>query len=465
MLVALATAKPLARGVVSHGAPQARSIHLPPLSRAIGRSGLISQFQTILHKAVLAVSQHVAAVAKAPILPNATRLAPRVSIGNTLSPVARHMLSRPLGGTPFMPRPIPVQRQMMQVGLGTARTFATTRPIFANLVENVPVAARSLLEADFDLKVASGYRLRVFKAKKENKNTTKSKAKARSPVLAAAAASDSTDKLDVEALAQYFKAAPEAAVVSFLDIPLAPTPTGRMPLAEHPFTGPPVAPLRALADTHSAHNKHAIRVASLFRRLDAANVWEKGAAMEAFGDRTGLCTVLRVKFSGWTEDMVRGVIGEGGKGWCTLIETHNEAPSPWADEYSLVDDRLSSGSLSPLPWADEPSPMREIDFAAVTSSFVMPSMDFSATFSSRASSVAPVASIPSTPFHSDSDKSFSSYASSEADHADVESLNDDSDSFGSVWASESVRSASPIHSTLSFSSDHWRRVSTVIGDF
>jgi hypothetical protein len=365
-----------------------------------------------------------------------------------------------------MPRPIPVQRQMIQVGLGTARTFATTRPIFANLVENVPVAARSLLEADFDFKVAQGHRLRVLKAKKENKKTTKSKVKARSSVLAAASASAVTDKLDIEALAQYFKAAPEAAVVTFLDIPLAPTPTGRMPLAEHPLAGPPVAPLRTLADTHSAHNKHAIRVASLFRRLDSANVWENGAAMEAFGDRTGLCTVLRVKFSGWTDEMVKNIIGEGGKGWCTLIETRNEAPSPWADEHSpLDDDRFSSGSLSPLPWADDSSRMRDVNFAAATNSFVMPSMDFSARFSSRASSVALVASIPSTPFHSDFDEPFSSYASSEADHADVESLSDGSDSFGSVWASESERSASPIHSTLSFSSDHWRRVSTVIGDF
>ncbi|KAH7107324.1 hypothetical protein BKA62DRAFT_683012 [Auriculariales sp. MPI-PUGE-AT-0066] len=438
MLVVRAVVGPLTRGL-TRAPPQARSIHLPPLTRVVGRSGLFGRFQTALHRALLSISQHVSH--NAPRFPSTIRLAPRSTIGSSLSLPARFALARPINGTPFMPRPVFVRPPLHQVGLGTARTFATTRPIFANIVENVPVAARSLLEADFDLKGAPTQRIRALRANKENKfSRIKAKAKARVPKIARSA---EPEKLDIETLAQYFKMAPTAAasVVTYLDIPLAPTPSGRMPLAAHPIPGP--SALRALAGIQTTHGKHAIRVSSLFRRLDAANVWEKGAAMEPYGDGSGLCTVLRVIFSGWDEAKVKGVIGEGGKGWCTLLEVHQETHNPWASDTDDSHAAFSPRSLSPLPWAEEISGMDQVDVSAVHPSFIMPTMDmptmdFSASFSRTSSAWSAVTSGAATPLTEqyDLDEPFSSYASSDSGHADVESLSSDEESLASVWETQ-----------------------------
>lgn len=72
------------------------------------------------------------------------------TIQNGLSLPARQALARPLG-LPKLPRAPAVPRGIHQVGLGTARTFATGRPIFAHLAENVPVAGRALSEADWKI--------------------------------------------------------------------------------------------------------------------------------------------------------------------------------------------------------------------------------------------------------------------------------------------------------------------------
>ncbi|EJD46126.1 hypothetical protein AURDEDRAFT_113799, partial [Auricularia subglabra TFB-10046 SS5] len=475
MLVARAVARPLQRGLASRFSvpPGARSIHLPLPRPPPPARNLLNRVHFILSKAVRGFNSYTRGVAL--VGQTVSRQVPRTSIGQSLSLPARVALARPVGGMPFMPRPVAVRRSMQQVGLGTARTFATTRPIFANLVENVPVAGRALLEADFDFTAAPGQRLRLVKQQKTTKKTSKSKAKPRTaaPVII----EESQEKLDAEALAQYFKAAPAASVVAYLDIPLAPTPSGRMPLAEHPLPGPPMAPLQQLAEAHATHSKHAIRVASLFRRLDAARVWEKGAAMEAFGDRTGLCTVLRVKFSGWAKKDVQAVVGEGARGWCALMEA-SSAPS-WAEEVHQSVDADSILSSDPAsPWLREERSLMEMrdcitEADLATSSFVMPTIDFAASFTSRVGSDAAFSSRASE--SEDSSLGFTPISgatdileaterwSDESDQDEALSLpdSDGAESLADVWASESTHTASGV----GFSSEHWRRVSTVISDF
>jgi len=75
---------------------------------------------------------------------------------NQFSFPVRHALSNsPLS----FARPPAVQRGMTEVGLGTARKFSTARPIFQHLVQNVPVAGRSMYEMDLDLEKKKGRRL------------------------------------------------------------------------------------------------------------------------------------------------------------------------------------------------------------------------------------------------------------------------------------------------------------------
>ncbi|KZV99121.1 hypothetical protein EXIGLDRAFT_259030 [Exidia glandulosa HHB12029] len=448
MLVARGMVRPLQRGLASGFTPpsSARSIHLrvPPFQAKLPPS-----FITRVHLLVTRALSSLSAVARPHaelVARSASRQLPRQSIAQSLSFPARVALSRPaLGGTPFMPRPVAVQRSMQQVGLGTARTFATSRPIFANLVENVPVACRALVEADFDVKSGRQEHFRLKKNFTKKSGAKTAKAPKRVPRVVV---EEEKEALDVEALAQYFKTVPEAAVVTYLDIPLAPTPSGRIPLAEHPLPGPALAPLRAI---HASHSKHAIKVSSLFRRLDAGKVWENGAAMEAFGDRSGLCTVLRIKFSGWTKAMVKSVIGEGGKGWCALVET-----SSWV--HDVEEDSDADSILSEDPWRPHPD-----DAARATQSLVMPTLDFSETFTARAASET---SSRRSSFSSEDwrptplSRSDSEHYSASDEFEEVDALSEP-ESLASVWGTESVHSAS----VASFSSEHWRRVSTVISDF
>ncbi|KAF9068343.1 hypothetical protein BDP27DRAFT_1364226 [Rhodocollybia butyracea] len=62
-----------------------------------------------------------------------------------------------------------------QVGLGTARNFSTGRCVFQNLVENVPIAGRSLYEADWEAHMQSE---RDFRKKTLKRKATKNVRKA-----------------------------------------------------------------------------------------------------------------------------------------------------------------------------------------------------------------------------------------------------------------------------------------------
>lgn len=312
-------------------------------------------------------------------------------------------------------------RSITQVGLGTARNFSSARPIFQNLVENVPIAGRAFYEGvDFDMKRPMG---------KENSKTIEKKGKAAAirkgeMIKAKDVGLKSFPPVSVqtqdEEMNHYFTPAtprPTSIVTSLL-IPLAPTPTTRTPLSEYPpsmsgsshSTHPSLLPRETLLSIHATHSLHAIRVSSLFHRLDTANVWIDGATCSAYahgaigasvhseGD-VSVCTVLKVDFVGWRAAEVRGVIGESGTGWCVL-EEHNLLPvQEDSDEEAWWDEELKSGSTTTISSSRASSVLGDVDMdtdassdmgslmedenSTISKSFVMPTLDFSSSFVSR----------------------------------------------------------------------------------
>ena len=115
--------------------------------------------------------------------------------------------------------------------------------------------------------------------------------------------------------------------------------------------------------------------------------------MEAFGDRTGLCTVLRVKFSGWTKKDVQAVVGEGARGWCALLEA--SAVPGWAEEVQRAADEDSILSSDPAsPWLRDERPLMEmrerITEADLAGSFSLSGTSLSATHSNPQLAELPV---------------------------------------------------------------------------
>jgi len=452
MFAAKVAMQPLNRGASRIAQQQTRSMHLhvPPRPPGPPHPTVVSRFQNLVRWAARQITAAPNTSAKVPIPRNASRLAPRpATIAQQLSLPTRFALSRPMGAQSLLHlRPAPIPRTMMQVGLGNARTFATTRPIFQNLVENVPVAARAFCEVGWDVKASPPKR----KMKRENKSKKTKLEKENKPLREAD-------------FAHYF--APAAApaptasedVMTYLDIPLAPTPTGHVPLAAHPMPTP-LLPLSELAQMHATHDKHRIRVASLFRRLDAARVWERGAEMQAFGNGDGLCTVLRVRLPGWAAADVRRLVGDGTKAWCTVLEVR-------ADRGRTTEESSPTRSLSPVdslasnPWTRSPSPVpsppAQMSLAGIeNAAFVMPTLDFSSIFLAHATHTPP---SPST-IQSEDDVFSTVYTRmlSDAD-SDVESLAFSDDSVAESWAAASVSSG------VTFSSEHWRRVNEAVSDF
>ncbi|KAG6845694.1 hypothetical protein H0H87_004955 [Tephrocybe sp. NHM501043] len=309
----------------------------------------------------------------------------------------KNSLNRSLHST-FLPRaPRPVPRGIAQVGLGTARNFSSARPLFQNLVENVPVAGRAIYNADLDFKSLQE-KERVRKTRKTwpkklgGKEMLKPRArdfstKENQTINAA--------KREME-LDKYFAAPVVPDVTTCLLIPLAPTPTARVPLPENPGS---FLPLPALASIHNTHEMHSLRVSSLFSRLDAFNVWACGVQCSAFshgGGSEGVCTMLKVEFVGWTKDGVRAVIGESGTGWCVLEEVKTSEANGLG---ALTDSDFDSDSDSTLDTSSDLSEMFEENWSGVSSraesvtvdpsqSLFLPTLDFSSAFM-EASSPAP----------------------------------------------------------------------------
>ncbi|OSD02032.1 hypothetical protein PYCCODRAFT_1435715 [Trametes coccinea BRFM310] len=325
------------------------------------------------------------------------------SIHDRMSHSARTFLARP-GPTPFLPRAPVVPRSVTQVGLGTARSFSSGRPVFQHLAENVPIYARTFSQADWKVRMQEErerLKMEKVKAKAQAKAAKKAIAPLR-PLKPVQPAPASVANAQEEELEHYFPTSSTPDVTTHLLIPLAPTPTSRLPLPENPpsSSSRPLLPLELIASMHTSHTTHALRVSTLFARLDASHVFDdSGVHCEARGDPSGLCTVLEVRFEGWTAARVRSVLGEAGTGWCVLEEVWRDQDKADAAEMDAALDTLSThGYQSDVP-SSTPSmaSLSDVngswDASSATidpaRSFVLPTLDFSASFPAPAWSPPP----------------------------------------------------------------------------
>ncbi|KAG5642400.1 hypothetical protein DXG03_002832 [Asterophora parasitica] len=297
--------------------------------------------------------------------------------------------------THFLPRaPIGVPRSIAQVGLGTARNFSSTRPIFQNLVENIPITGRALYEADIELNF--GKQRGAMRKPSKGKSSTKLgkemlKPRARDLSVKENKPLSKGSQTDAE-LEHYFATPAVPDVTTCLLIPLAPTPATRTPLPSNPDS---LLPLPTLASIHVSHEIHSLRVSTLFTRLDAANVWERGVQCSTFshgGGADGVCTMLKVEFVGWTKAEVRSVLGESGTGWCVLEEVKTSEANGMAI-FSEDEDDLSDTS-SILSGSFEDGLTDYVDLIAVgevdpSHSLLLPTLDFSSSFLASTPSFTP----------------------------------------------------------------------------
>ena len=393
------------------------------------------------------------------------------TIQQRLNGPTRVTLSRPMWA-PYMPRAPAMPRNVTHVGLGTARNFSSARPLFQNVVDNVPVVGRAFWEADWEVNMMKEREVKIKKyaGNKENKKPRKMKLAPTTTraVVASTLAEEATSTQEAE-LDHYFPAPPVADVTTVLLIPLAPTPTSRLPLPVNPSvhtSNHPLIPFAYLASVHDDHSTHSLRVSSLFARLDIARIFdEPGVSTSAYGHASGLCTVLEVKFNGWTESRVRGILGEAGTGWCVLEEIHE-------NEQSVIEETLSEMSFDTR--SNSPHPEERDVHIDPSASFVLPTLDFSASATASWGRVAtPVPTqATSTPM---SDLEFhNAWSSLENDNnSDSEdalsdlSLDDASvDGWGDIFGSASVvpsrasSRASDEWMPLGFSSSFSSRINT-----
>jgi hypothetical protein len=405
-----------------------RSIHIPSFARAPLRAStsgataqrLLSQTRNVLTRFVTLLTtpgtlRSPSAPSVARSLHGATRA--QATIQSGLSFHVRTALSRPLQA-PFLPRPPAVPCSTMQVGLGMARNFSSARPIFQNLVENVPITGRAFWAADWELQVAEERKkMQKPTKRKENQKGGTEMSKPKKPVLESVPEPVAEGPKDLD---HYFPVSSAPEVVAYLLIPLAPTPTSRapLPLSPLPASNPSLLPLPALASLHTDNNTHALRVSALFARLDAANVWGRGVTCSAYshgreGGDVGVCTMLKVEFVGWTAGEVRGVIGESGSGWCVLEERMTKDARSSAS--SAIDDLSETSSVlsGTSDWGDGNA---EIVTGAMegmdpAQSFVLPTLDFSSSFLTAQPSPSVLSPSPSSTdlfaYNSDSDDNFS----------------------------------------------------------
>ena len=308
----------------------------------------------------------------------ATRV-PRIE--HNLSLPIRHALSMRMGAA-RLPRPPAVPRSIAQVGLGTARNFTTGRPIFQNIADNmhnIPVVTRAFLEADLDMRTKEdrGLALKLkYTRRKSKKRSSCGCASDKVQFHPAATRPTVAVEETVAELDKYF--VPQVPDVSTtLLIPLAPTPTTRVPLS-HTFAYDrhPLVPFLEFSALRVDTERHASRVRALFEQLDAAQAWDKGAVCETLGGARG-ASVLRVRFAGWSAHAVRGIIGEAATGWCVLEEERAEYECGDSEREECLSD-IGSGGTPDGQGIAELNLNSPIDPAY---SFVLPSLDFSASVS------------------------------------------------------------------------------------
>ncbi len=402
MQIASHGARATARDVsaFAHAVPRlrgaARSIHIPafnpPTSSGAARR-ILTSARSFLSRAIVHLTapgigaHHVASMSRS-IHGGLPGRMP--TIQQRMTGPMRYTLSRP-AHMPYFPRAPTVPRTMTQVGLGTARNFSSGRILFQNVVQNVPVAGRAFCEIDWDLHLQQEReKMKKTIVRDNNKKAKKIALKEKENMMKSSVRQEKTvESADIE---QYFVAPVTKAVTTALLIPLAPTPTSRMPLPADTLPHESLLPLPALASMHNAHELHALRVSALFSRLDAANVWDRGVECSAYGSRAGaegVCTILKVEFVGWTKAEVRSVIGESGTGWCDLEEI-STIPEEEEADFSDTSSVLSS-----------PASEQHVTFSEPAQSLVLPTLDFSASLSQRTFSRAPSDDDLFSDIHSD----------------------------------------------------------------
>ena len=138
---------------------------------------------------------------------------------------------------------------------------------------NIPIASRTFLEADLDVKT-NGLAFRLKHARRKLKKrsrpacaTDKVHFHPAATRLTVAAPTVAAAEAEAE-FGKYF--VPQVPESTTLLIPLAPTPTTRVPLA-HTFAYDrhPLVPFLELSALHVDTERHASRVRALFEQLDA----------------------------------------------------------------------------------------------------------------------------------------------------------------------------------------------------
>lgn len=358
-------------------------------------------------------------------------------IQQTFSVQARQAVGRPFGGYHLPKPPSLTPRSVSQVGLGTARSFHSSRPLFQNLVENAPVSLRAFTEADWELETKGKQPVKMAK-RKENPQVKKTKEMVKPVEKKVQAVSETQAEFD-----HYFVAPPAESITNLL-VPIAPTPSSRHPLPSTP--SPSLIPLSILMDVHASHELHSIRVSSLFSRLDSAKVWvDPGVSYSVYGDPSGLASVMKIEFRGWTKAHVRAVLGEAGKGWCMIEEfcvedlPDSAPPSP---SLSGISTPLSGYSTPPFGIDEEDSlagdlcPEHDVD---PSDSLVIPALELSHHEVWVDSPRIPEhIAVPGSSSHSELDLNCDSYGGLEEDRSSSDHL--DSAGFGwmmvSSWVSE-----------------------------
>lgn len=187
---------------------------------------------------------------------------------------------------------------------------------------------------------------------------------------------------ETQAEFDHYFVAPIAEVVTNVLVPLAPTPSSRQPFPSTP--SPSLIPLSILLEVHASHELHSLRVSSLFSRLDYSNVWvDPGVSCSVYGDPSGLASIMKIEFKGWTKTQVRAVLGDAGRGWCMMEEFGMEdlpGSAPPSPSLSGISSPISGYSTPPFgideedSIADDPSPEFDVD---PSTSLVIPSLELS----------------------------------------------------------------------------------------
>jgi hypothetical protein len=338
-----------ARGIAIH-APHAFG-HIPPGATT---KNLFSRAQAIFQRNVPRLTRWLGSPQPMAEPISLNRMAHRTaqSVQERMSFSSRMAVSRPLKAA-GMPRPPVIARSMHEVGLGTARKFSS-QTVFHHFVENTSITTRAFWEANWDLKAAEERKIWAKRPEQkksgQTKRTSRSSARAIIPVTVASSIQEEEDEMSL-----YFAHPAEPSVTTFLQIALASTPSATLPLAAAANNALYLLPLRSLLDTHAQFQARTQDVTAIFTRLDAENVWNRGVTAETWGDTAGLCVELRVKFSGWSEQDVRGLLGG-------LIDVPGCAVQEYITPTAIADEEEDNASqFSPA--------VTQLEFVMPTASF------------------------------------------------------------------------------------------------